>query len=40
LGPSTEIQLTHENLPNVEQRDKHEHGWNGCIQQLANFLNM
>jgi uncharacterized protein YndB with AHSA1/START domain len=40
LGPSTEILLTHEHLPNVEQRDKHEHGWNGCINQLANYLNM
>lgn len=40
LGPSTEIQLTHENLPSLEQRDKHEHGWNGCISQLGNYLNM
>jgi uncharacterized protein YndB with AHSA1/START domain len=40
LGPSTEILLTHEHLPSTEQRDKHEHGWNGCIDQLANYLNM
>jgi uncharacterized protein YndB with AHSA1/START domain len=40
LGPSTEMILTHENLPNTEQRDKHEHGWNGCIDQLANYLNV
>jgi uncharacterized protein YndB with AHSA1/START domain len=40
LGPSTEILLTHEHLPSVEQRDKHEHGWEGCINQLANYLNM
>ena len=40
LGPSTEIQLRHEQLPNAEQRDKHEHGWNGCIDLLANYLNM
>ena len=40
LGPSTEILLTHEHLPNVEQRDKHEQGWQGCINQLANYLNM
>lgn len=38
LGPSTEILLTHEHLPNKEQRDKHEHGWTGCISQLANYL--
>ncbi len=40
LGPSTEILLTHEHLPNAEQRDKHEDAWVGCINQLANYLNM
>jgi uncharacterized protein YndB with AHSA1/START domain len=40
LGPSTEILLTHEHLPNTEQRDRHEHGWNGCLGMLANYLNM
>jgi uncharacterized protein YndB with AHSA1/START domain len=40
LGPSTEILLTHENLPNTERRDKHEQGWTGCIDRLANYLNM
>ena len=40
LGPSTEILLSHEQLPNAEQRGKHEHGWNGCLDQLANYLNM
>ena len=38
LGNSTEMTLTHERLPNLEERDKHAHGWNGCIEQLANFL--
>jgi uncharacterized protein YndB with AHSA1/START domain len=40
LGPSTEMLLTHEQLPNAEQLAKHEQGWDGCIDQLANYLNM
>jgi len=40
LGPSTEILLTHEHLPSLEQRDRHEHGWIGCIYSLGNYLNM
>jgi uncharacterized protein YndB with AHSA1/START domain len=40
LGISTEILLTHEHLPNVESRDKHEHGWTGCINGLGAYLNM
>jgi uncharacterized protein YndB with AHSA1/START domain len=40
LGPSTEILLTHELLPSAEERGKHEHGWNGCLDQLASFLKM
>jgi uncharacterized protein YndB with AHSA1/START domain len=38
LGDSTEVTLTHERLPNPEERDKHAHGWNGCMDQLAKFL--
>ena len=38
LGNSTEMTLTHERLPSLEERDKHAHGWNGCIEQLAKFL--
>jgi uncharacterized protein YndB with AHSA1/START domain len=38
LGPSTEILLTHVQLPDAEQRDKHAHGWNGCLDQLARFV--
>jgi uncharacterized protein YndB with AHSA1/START domain len=38
LGPSTEILLTHVHLPNAEQREKHAHGWNGCLEQLARFV--
>ncbi len=38
LGNSTEVTLTHERLPNPEERDKHAQGWNGCMDQLAKFL--
>jgi len=38
LGPSTEILLTHTQLPNAEQRDKHAHGWNGCLDRLDRFV--
>src|ERR1700677_5043325 len=39
LGPSsTELTLTHENLPSTEERDKHQYGWNGCLAQLAKLL--
>lgn len=40
LGPSTELVLTHERLADREIRDKHEHGWGGCMDRLANYLNM
>jgi uncharacterized protein YndB with AHSA1/START domain len=38
LGSSTEVILTHERLPSTEERDKHAHGWNGCMDQLAGIL--
>jgi uncharacterized protein YndB with AHSA1/START domain len=38
LGNSTEVTLIHERLPNAEEREKHAHGWNGCMDQLAKFL--
>jgi uncharacterized protein YndB with AHSA1/START domain len=34
----TELVLTHERLPNRESRDKHEHGWGGCLDRLARAL--
>jgi uncharacterized protein YndB with AHSA1/START domain len=37
-GPSTEILLTHEQLPSAEDRQKHEQGWNGCLAQLAQYV--
>lgn len=38
LGEKTEVILTHEMLPSMEERDKHEHGWTGCLNQLAKYL--
>lgn len=37
-GAATELVLIHEKLPSVEQRDKHEHGWKGCLEQLARYI--
>lgn len=37
-GHETELVLTHEKLPNAEERGKHEHGWNGCLGQLARYI--
>jgi uncharacterized protein YndB with AHSA1/START domain len=37
-GASTEVLLTHAQLPDAEQREKHAHGWNGCLEQLARFI--
>ena len=31
----TEVILTHERLASEESRDKHLHGWEGCLENLA-----
>lgn len=38
LGSSTEVLLTHMQLPSDEQREKHAQGWNGCLAQLAQYV--
>jgi len=38
LGASTEVALTHEQLANAEEREKHNHGWMGCFEQFAKYL--
>ena len=38
LGGSTEIVLIHERFSNLEEREKHSHGWTGCLDQLAKIL--
>ena len=35
---ATEVQITHEQLPNEEAREDHEHGWNGCLDKLEKHL--
>lgn len=38
FGSSTEILLTHTELPNAEQREKHGEGWNGCLMMLEEYV--
>lgn len=38
LGGSTEAVLTHEFFPSMEEREKHESGWNGCLSRLPKAL--
>jgi uncharacterized protein YndB with AHSA1/START domain len=37
-GKQTELLLTHEKFASVESRDRHEHGWSSCLDQLVKFL--
>jgi uncharacterized protein YndB with AHSA1/START domain len=37
-GEETEVVLTHEALPTPESRDRHTHGWSGCLDRLAKLL--
>ncbi len=37
-GMKTELVLTHERLAGAESRDKHVHGWVGCLDNLATLL--
>ena len=34
----TELVLTQEKFASVESRDRHEHGWTGCLDQLEKFF--
>jgi uncharacterized protein YndB with AHSA1/START domain/predicted enzyme related to lactoylglutathione lyase len=34
----TDVQITHEELPNAEIRDDHTEGWNGCLDKLQKAL--
>jgi uncharacterized protein YndB with AHSA1/START domain len=34
----TELQLTHERLPNEQSRDGHTLGWSSALDKLAKFL--
>jgi uncharacterized protein YndB with AHSA1/START domain len=37
-GSGTRIELIHERLPSKESRDRHEHGWIGCLGNLAKKI--
>jgi uncharacterized protein YndB with AHSA1/START domain len=34
----TEVQITHDRFPNAEVRERHNHGWNGCLDKLEKQL--
>ena len=37
-GGETELILSHERFPTIEQRDGHNTGWTGCFDKLEEFL--
>ena len=37
-GGGTELKLTHEQFADEQARDKHQHGWTGCLAGLERFL--
>ena len=37
-GGGTELTLKHEQFADEEARDKHQHGWTGCLAGLERFL--
>jgi uncharacterized protein YndB with AHSA1/START domain len=37
-GDATTVNLTHSGFANAEIRDMHEHGWAGCLDNLARVL--
>ncbi len=37
-GSKTELTLLHEGFKTAQERDDHEWGWSGCLQQLAKRL--
>jgi len=37
-GDGTELVLTHQRFADTEARDKHQHGWNGCLERFERYL--
>ena len=37
-GGGTELTLRHEQFADEQARDRHQHGWNGCLVGLERFL--
>ena len=37
-GQGTELVLVHQRFAHSQARDKHQEGWNGCLDRLGRFL--
>ena len=37
-GPGSILTLIHEQFVDEETRDRHEHGWSGCLDKLVRYL--
>jgi uncharacterized protein YndB with AHSA1/START domain len=37
-GDATEVTVEHERIPDLATRDRHQLGWEGCLDGLANYL--
>jgi uncharacterized protein YndB with AHSA1/START domain len=37
-GDATEVIVVHERIPNAAMKDKHQQGWEGCLDGLADYL--
>lgn len=38
LPAGTEVIVTHERIATPALRDRHEHGWRGCLDGLARYV--
>ncbi len=38
IEKGTELTLEHSNIPTQEMTDRHEMGWNGCLEKLQHFI--
>ena len=37
-GQGTELLVTHQRFFDSDARDRHQHGWNGCLDRLGRYL--
>jgi len=37
-GQATELVLTHERFVSLEDRERHNHGWEGCLAHLTRWI--
>jgi uncharacterized protein YndB with AHSA1/START domain len=37
-GEGTELVLAHQQFADKQARDKHQEGWNGCLDRLGRFV--